>query len=284
MKLPKLLNAKKLLNALKKLKPSGIEAVIACGLIAATAIAVAVIPKKDASAVGALAEITDWGLSFSNGKNKTPRGNVSQKELDGYGAFYYDDREEKVIYLTFDAGYENGNADKILDVLKNEQVPAAFFLVGNYFKTQPELVRRMVAEGHIVGNHTATHPDMSKIKELADLRKELEQTENLYRQTTGKDMPKFYRPPQGKFSVSNLQQAQMLGYTTVFWSLAYADWDNSKQPTREYALEKLNSRIHNGAIVLLHLTSKTNAEILEELIRGWKNEGYEFKPLTELKK
>ena len=250
----------------------------------ATAVAVAVIPKNRNDTVQVSSEITDWGLSFSNGKNKVPRGNVSQKELDKYGAFYCDDRDEKVIYLTFDAGYENGNAGKILDVLKKEQIPAAFFLVGNYFKTQPELVRRMVEEGHIVGNHTTTHPDMSKIKELADFRKELEQTENLYRETTGKDMPKFYRPPQGKFSVSNLQQAQMLGYTTVFWSLAYADWDNTKQPTREYALEKLNSRIHNGAIVLLHLTSKTNAEILEELIQGWKAQGYTFKPLTDLKK
>ena len=114
-------------------------------------------------------------------------------------------------------------------------------------------------------------------------RKELEQTENLYREVTGSEMPKFYRPPQGKFSISNLQQAQMLGYTTVFWSLAYADWDNTKQPTKEFALEKLNSRIHDGAIVLLHLTSKTNAEILEELIKGWKEQGYTFKPLTELK-
>ncbi len=284
MKLPKLPKPKKILKILKGLKPNGIEALIACGLVVATAVAVAVIPKNRNDTVQASSEITDWGLSFSNGKNKVPRGNVSQKELDKYGAFYCDDRDEKVIYLTFDAGYENGNAGKILDVLKKEQISAAFFLVGNYFKTQPELVRRMVEEGHIVGNHTTTHPDMSKIKELADFRKELEQTENLYRETTGKDMPKFYRPPQGKFSVSNLQQAQMLGYTTVFWSLAYADWDNTKQPTREYALEKLNSRIHNGAIVLLHLTSKTNAEILEELIQGWKAQGYTFKPLTDLKK
>lgn len=284
MKLPKLPKPKKILKILEGLKPNGIEALIACGLVVATAVAVAVIPKNRNDTVQASSEITDWGLSFSNGKNKVPRGNVSQKELDKYGAFYCDDRDEKVIYLTFDAGYENGNAGKILDVLKKEQIPAAFFLVGNYFKTQPELVRRMVEEGHIVGNHTTTHPDMSKIKELTDFRKELEQTENLYRETTGKDMPKFYRPPQGKFSVSNLQQAQMLGYTTVFWSLAYADWDNTKQPTREYALEKLNSRIHNGAIVLLHLTSKTNAEILEELIQGWKAQGYTFKPLTDLKK
>ena len=284
MKLPKLPKPKKILKILKGLKPNGIEALIACGLVVATAVAVAVIPKNRNDTVQASSEITDWGLSFSNGKNKVPRGNVSQKELDKYGAFYCGDSDEKVIYLTFDAGYENGNAGKILDVLKKEQVTAAFFLVGNYFKTQPELVRRMVEEGHIVGNHTTTHPDMSKIKELTDFRKELEQTENLYRETTGKDMPKFYRPPQGKFSVSNLQQAQMLGYTTVFWSLAYADWDNTKQPTREYALEKLNSRIHNGAIVLLHLTSKTNAEILEELIQGWKAQGYTFKPLTDLKK
>lgn len=225
----------------------------------------------------------NWGLSFQD-EGQPPVANATAEELKQFDAYYSGNTDEKVIYLTFDAGYENGNAGKILDVLKKEQISAAFFLVGNYFKTQPELVRRMVEEGHIVGNHTTTHPDMSKIKELADFRKELEQTENLYRETTGKDMPKFYRPPQGKFSVSNLQQAQMLGYTTVFWSLAYADWDNTKQPTREYALEKLNSRIHNGAIVLLHLTSKTNAEILEELIQGWKAQGYTFKPLTDLKK
>lgn len=284
MKFPKPTKPKKLLKILKKLTPSGTEALIACGLLLATAIAVALISKGKPEAVPAAAEITDWGLSFSNGKNKPPRGNVSERELEKYDAYYCDDSGEKVIYLTFDAGYENGNASKILDILKKENVPAAFFLVGNYFKTQPELVRRMVEEGHTVGNHTTTHPDMSKIKELSEFRKELERTELLFRETTGRDMPKFYRPPQGKFCILNLQQAQMLGYTTVFWSLAYADWDNTKQPTKEYALEKLNSRIHDGAVVLLHLTSKTNAEILEELIQGWKAEGYIFKPLTELKK
>ena len=282
MKLPKIGKPKKLIKLLRSFKPSGIEAMIACGLVFATAVMIAILPKNGKTAAPAASEITDWGLNFSRGKNKTPTGNVSQKELDKYGAFYCDDEGEKVVYLTFDAGYENGCAGQILDVLKKEQVPAAFFLVGNYFKTQPELVRRMVEEGHIVGNHTTTHPDMSKISDLSDFRKELEQTENLYREVTGSEMPKFYRPPQGKFSISNLQQAQMLGYTTVFWSLAYADWDNTKQPTKEFALEKLNSRIHDGAIVLLHLTSKTNAEILEELIKGWKEQGYTFKPLTEL--
>ena len=145
------------------------------------------------------------------------------------------------------------------------------------------MVRRMVNEGHTVGNHTASHPDMSKISSLENFRAELEAVEKMYADITGQQMLKFYRPPQGKFSVENLQQAQALGYTTVFWSLAYADWDPAKQPTQEFAMQKLTGRIHDGAIVLLHPTSSTNRDILRKLIQQWKQEGYTFKSITELK-
>lgn len=263
-----------------------ILAVISVIMIIATIITVAVITvsrKNEAEETAQMKNITDWGLSFSKIKNKVPTGNVSQEELDKYNAHFIDDSGEKVIYLTFDSGYENGYTAEILDILKEENVPAAFFLVGNYFKTQPELVKRMTDEGHIVGNHTTTHPDMSQISDFGNFRAEIEQVEVLYYDIMHKDLPKFYRPPQGKFSISNLLHAQKLGYKTVFWSLAYEDWDNSNQPSPEYALEKLNSRIHNGAIVLLHSTSKTNAAILRQLIKDWKEQGYVFKSLNDLK-
>jgi peptidoglycan-N-acetylmuramic acid deacetylase len=161
-------------------------------------------------------------------------------------------------------------------------VPAAFFLVGNYVQQNPDLVRRMVKEGHIVGNHTMHHPDMSKISEPAAFQKELEELEALFFEVTGSKMPKFYRPPQGNYSEENLKMAQKLGYKTVFWSLAYVDWQNDKQPTAEFAFSKLLPRTHNGAVILLHSTSQTNAEILDQLLTKWKEMGYSFGTLEML--
>ena len=229
----------------------------------------------------AAAANTNWGLSFPE-NGKTPRGNATADFLKQYDAYYCGGSEEKVIYLTFDAGYENGYTASILDTLKKHNAPAAFFVVGNYISTSPELVQRMVAEGHIVGNHTYHHPDMSKIGDLESFREEIESLEALYRETTGQDMPKFYRPPQGKYSEQNLKLAQQLGYHTLFWSLAYVDWYVDDQPTKEQAFAKLLPRIHPGAVVLLHSTSKTNAEILDELLTKWEEEGYTFAPLTDL--
>ena len=222
-----------------------------------------------------------WGLSFS-GEGQTPSGPASAAQLRQYDAVYVGDGQEKVLYLTFDAGYENGYTGQILDVLKKHNVPAAFFLVGDYLERNPDLVRRMVEEGHIVGNHTASHPDMSKISEKEAFSKELTEVEDLFRDITGKELPKFYRPPQGVYSEKNLEQAKQLGYRTVFWSLAYADWDNNKQPTEEYAFQKLLPRTHNGAVILLHATSKTNAEILDELLTQWKQQGYRFASIDHL--
>ena len=222
-----------------------------------------------------------WGLSFS-GEGLTPSGPASAAQLKALDSAYVGDSDQKVLYLTFDAGYENGFTADILDVLKKHQVPGAFFLVGDYLERNADLVRRMVDEGHIVGNHTATHPNMSKITDQAAFTKELEEVEDLFRDITGRELPKYYRPPQGIYSEENLKLAKQLGYKTVFWSLAYADWDNNKQPTREYALDKLLPRTHNGAVILLHATSKTNAEILDELLTTWKQQGYTFASLDKL--
>lgn len=224
---------------------------------------------------------SNWGLGFGE-SGQVPTGNADAAFLRQYRAYYVADTDDKVIYLTFDAGYENGYTAPILDALKKHRVPATFFLVGNYLDTAPELVRRMVAEGHTVGNHTATHPDMSRLADKAAFEIELNTLEEKYRQVTGQDMAKIYRPPQGKFSESNLQMAHDMGYATFFWSLAYVDWYVDNQPTRESALKKLTSRIHPGAIVLLHSTSQTNAEILDELLTKWESMGYRFAALPSL--
>ena len=222
-----------------------------------------------------------WGLSFRQ-EGAPPIGNAGKDQLRQYQAAYIGNTNEKVLYLTFDAGYENGCTAKILDTLKEKQVPAAFFLVGNYIRQSPDLVRRMVAEGHTVGNHTMHHYDMSRLSDKAAFSKELTDLEALYKETVGQELPKYYRPPQGIYSEENLKMAQELGYKTLFWSLAYVDWNNDKQPTREQAFAKLLPRTHPGAVILLHSTSQTNAEILDELLTHWEQEGYSFGTVEEL--
>lgn len=230
---------------------------------------------------GQVLETGSWGLSFRQ-EGTAPIGNAGVQQLKEYDAVYLGNTGEKVLYLTFDAGYENGCTEKILDTLQKHQVSAAFFLVGNYIEKNADLVRRMVREGHVVGNHTMHHLDMSKLADEAAFGKELRDLEDLYRDTVGQDMPKYYRPPQGIYSEENLKMAKALGYKTVFWSLAYVDWLSDSQPTREQAFSKLLPRIHNGAVVLLHSTSKTNAEILDELLTKWEDMGYRFGTLEEL--
>lgn len=229
----------------------------------------------------AAAAVNNWGLSFQT-EGRTPQGNASAAELKKYDAYFCGDEDQPVIYLTFDAGYENGYTAQILDVLQAHKAPAAFFLVGNYLQQEPELVQRMLDEGHIVGNHTWSHPDIATVQTKEALAEQLTKLEDLFREVTGQEMSKYYRPPQGKYSQDNLELAQSLGYTTVFWSLAYVDWYENDQPTRDQAFAKLIPRIHNGAVVLLHSTSRTNAEILDELLSAWEDLGYRFGTLDEL--
>lgn len=230
---------------------------------------------------GRVLEQENWGLGF--GKDGTqPSGNASPAELKKYDAYYVGDGKEKVIYLTFDCGYENGNTEPILDALKKHNAKATFFVVGHFLESAPEIAKRMVEDGHTVGNHTYHHPDMSSISSLEAFQKEMDDVAALFEQVTGSKLAMYYRPPQGKYSTKNLEMAKQLGYHTFFWSLAYVDWYQDKQPSKEEAFNKLLPRIHPGAIVLLHSTSQTNGEIMDELLTKWEEMGYTFAPLSGL--
>ncbi len=203
------------------------------------------------------------------------------------GAYYIDRRHtemkdpDKVVYLTFDVGYENGNVERVLDVLKEEQVPGAFFILANVIRKNPELVRRMADDGHTVGNHTLRHKDMSCFSE-DEFLEELQGLEALYRECTGYVLSSYYRPPEGRFNRTNLETASKYGYKTIFWSFAYPDWDNEAQLSPEKAKQIIFDNVHNGAVLLLHPTSRTNADILEDVIERLKQDGFRFGTLDEL--
>nr|WP_235829652.1 delta-lactam-biosynthetic de-N-acetylase [Clostridium nigeriense] len=199
-----------------------------------------------------------------------------------YGAYYVGDTNSKVLYLTFDEGYENGNTPKILDILKEEQVPAAFFVVKPYIKQEGDIVKRMVEEGHLVCNHTSHHPSMATIKDNEKFKLEFTEVEDEFKKLTGTDMPKFFRPPMGKYSKNSLKKTQALGYKTIFWSFAYKDWLVDNQPNETTAIKKIVNGAHPGAIILLHAVSNTNAKVLKNVIQELKSQGYEFKSLNEL--
>ncbi len=225
----------------------------------------------------------NWGLGFGGvADGGQPTGNATAEELKQYDAYYVGKPDEKVIYLTFDCGYENGNTGAILDALKKHNAPATFFVVGHYVESAPDMIKRMIEDGHTVGNHTYHHPDMSAISDLSAFQKEMDDVANAFKELTGQDMSMYYRPPQGKYSTNNLNMAKQLGYSTFFWSLAYVDWNVDKQPSHEEAFKKLTERIHPGAVVLLHNTSKTNGEILDELLTKWEEMGYTFGTLEKL--
>lgn len=228
-----------------------------------------------------LADSLSWGLSFPQ-DGQRPVGTSSMEELEAYHAYYAQDTDEKVLYLTFDCGYENGNTEAILDALNKHQAPAAFFVVGNYLSTSPELVKRMLKEGHAIGNHSYHHPDMTQFTSKDAFAEELEALSALCREVTGENPSPYYRPPQGRYNERMLGMADELGYCTIFWSLAYVDWYENDQPSPEEAFQKLVGRIHPGAVVLLHNTSSTNAAILDELLGKWEDMGYRFGTLEEL--
>lgn len=226
---------------------------------------------------------TEYSWYFNprnDGKQPSPIKEASF--FNKYNAYYVGKDSEKVLYLTFDAGYESGNTTKILDTLKKHNAPAAFFVVDHYVKTNPDLVKRMVNEGHLVCNHSKSHPSMASITDFDRFKSEITSVEESYKEVIGKDMPKYFRPPMGKFSELSLKYTQDLGYSTIFWSFAYVDWLENNQPSHDEAKEKIYSRTHPGAILLLHPNSKTNADILDEVITHWEKEGYTLKSLDYL--
>ena len=250
--------------------------------------------EEDAAGVEATAEVKtppegwefklaseDWGLSYGE-SGAQPVGNASAEDLAWYDAYFIGDDSEKVLYLTFDCGYENGNTEPILDALKKHDAKGTFFVVGHFLETAPEMVQRMVDEGHAVGNHTYHHLDMPTISEMEKFQEEMDGVADKFEEITGTKLSPYYRPPQGKCNENNLKMAQELGYCTILWSLAHVDWNQDSQPGYDESIQKLTSRVHPGAIVLLHNTSKTNGEILDELLTKWEEMGYSFRPLSEL--
>lgn len=205
--------------------------------------------------------------------------------LSAFHSYYADttvNPEDKVLYLTFDAGYENGNVGKVLDILHKNGVKGSFFVLSHLLCTNQDLVKRMADEGHMICNHTSKHKNLARLSE-AEIEAEIKNLERVSKEEAGITLAPFFRPPEGKYNQSVLKTAQRLGYTTVFWSLAYADWNDDVAPSDEKAKEILKKNTHNGAIVLLHPTSNINVRILEEMIEYWKNEGYRFATLEELK-
>lgn len=205
-----------------------------------------------------------------------------KESLQKHGAIFLGDTTKKELYLTFDNGYENGYTVKILDILKEKKVPAIFFVTGHYIKDQPELLKRMVNEGHLIGNHSWSHPDVTRITNER-MKEELDKVKQEVANVTGqKEMP-FLRTPRGIFSERTLAYSKQLGYTNVFWSIAYKDWNPKDQKGWNYAYEKVMGQLHPGAVILLHSVSKDNAEAIGKIIDDARQKGYEFKRLDQLK-
>ena len=226
-------------------------------------------------------DVLHW--SFKPAKNHEPVTTEPEfiKLLDEAGGYFIGDTERKVLYLTFDNGYENGYTEKVLDVLREKKVPATFFVTGHYLDSAPDLVKRMVNEGHIVGNHSWHHPSLPAV-DGERLSRELLKVKKRFAELTGIEYMNYLRPPRGEFSERSLELSEAEGYINVFWSLAYADWDVNKQKGADYAYNKIMDRIHPGAIMLLHSVSSDNAEALPRVIDEAKKQGYTFESLDDL--
>lgn len=235
-------------------------------------------PQENNPAVGYHDRKSWW---FKRNKNNTPPSAQSEIAIGKYDAYYLGETQKKTIYLTFDEGYENGYSEKILDVLKEYDVKAAFFVTKSYIRDNPELIKRMVAEGHIVGNHSVTHPDMTKLTD-EQIATEINDCAEYFKEVTGQEMPHFFRPPEGVYSIHSLERTQALGYKTIFWSFAYGDWDVNNQPGKQAAYNMVMENYHNGSIMLLHAVSQSNTEALPDIITSLREKGYTFVTLNDL--
>lgn len=220
-----------------------------------------------------------WGIKRADNHQQPDVGSQNKELMEKCDSYYMGNPEKKYVYLTFDAGYEAGYTEKILEVLKENNVNATFFITGHYLNSQPELVQKMIESGNIVGNHTVNHKTMPDI-DLATVKKEIMDLHTAVYEKYGYEM-KYTRPPKGECSERTIKYTNSLGYTTVMWSLAYDDWDENKQGREQYAKQKILDNIHNGAIILLHSNSKDNCNILDDVIKDIKEMGYEFKSLDE---
>ncbi|MBO5060600.1 MAG: polysaccharide deacetylase family protein [Clostridia bacterium] len=222
-----------------------------------------------------------WGFKKIVGQKPDIPADITEM-LTKYDAYYMDLSEEKVLYLTFDEGYENGYTAQILDTLKKCEVPAAFFVTGSYFDREQELIKRMVNEGHIVGNHTENHPNMHQLQSAEKMQEELKILDDKYFAVFGEHM-KYMRPPEGEYSERVLAAAKDAGYKTMFWSFAYKDWQRDVNMGADHAFNAVTPYLHSGAIILLHAVSQDNAAALESIINYAREKGYEFKSLDDIK-
>ena len=223
-----------------------------------------------------------WGIKRNDNHEQPDVGHVNRKILDKYQGLYMGNKEQKLVYLTFDLGYEAGYTPKILEVLKQNEVKATFFITAHYVNTQPDLVKQMIDEGHIIGNHTVNHKSMPSCS-LETIKKEVMDLHSAIYDKFGYEM-KFIRPPKGEYSERTVAYTNTLGYTSVMWSFGYDDWDEKKQGREEYGKKKILDNVHNGEIMLLHATSKDNANILDDVIKEIKNMGYEFRNIDQFEK
>ncbi len=235
-------------------------------------------PRENGSWVGYDDRKSWW---FKRNSTHTPPSAQQEIAIGQYDAYYLGDTQSKTIYLTFDEGYENGYTGQILDILKENDVQAAFFVTKSYIRDNPELIQRMVAEGHIVGNHSVSHPDMTQLTS-EQMAEEINDCAAYFKEVTGQEMPKFFRPPEGVYSIHSLEATQAQGYQTIFWSFAYADWDVNNQPGKEGAYNMVMDNYHNGSIMLLHAVSQSNTEALADMIKSLKEKGYTFMSLEDL--
>lgn len=223
-----------------------------------------------------------WGIKRSDNHEQPDVGTKNKEIMDKYNGIYMGNKEKKIVYLTFDLGYEAGYTSKILEILKNNNVKATFFITAHYVNTQPDLVKQMIDEGHIVGNHTVNHKSMPSCS-LETINKEVMNLHSAISEKFGYEM-RFIRPPKGEYSERTVAYTNTLGYKTVMWSFAYDDWDENKQGREEYGRKKILENVHNGEIMLLHATSKDNANILDDVVKQIKQMGYEFKNIDEFEK
>lgn len=222
-----------------------------------------------------------WGIKRNNEHNQPDVGSSNRKILEENNGICLGNKDEKIVYLTFDNGYEAGYTNKILDVLKQNDVKATFFITAHYLNSASEIVQKMIDEGHIVGNHTVNHKSMPEITD-EEIKNEVMKLHQAVYEKFGYEMV-YIRPPKGEFSERTIIETNKLGYKHVMWSFAYVDWDEKNQPNHEKAKKTIIDNLHNGEIILLHGNSKTNAEILEDVIKEIKLQGYEIKSLNEFK-
>ncbi len=223
-----------------------------------------------------------WGFKRGHDGVQAEAGTALGQMLEKHGGIYRGNASEKTLYLTFDNGYENGYTAHVLDVLKAKHVPATFFVTGHYLESAPDLAKRMVKEGHIIGNHSWSHPDFSSISD-EKMKEELDRIKQQTFELTGQKEMKYLRTPRGTFSEHSLAYTKELGYRNVFWSVAYVDWETNNQHGKQYAYDNIMKQIHPGAIILLHSVSSDNAEALSDVITDLKKQGYQFQSLNKFR-